>query len=186
MRKLVSFQFITLNGYFEDAAASTAWAIQSMEQRDYALNNMEAENILLFGRITYEHMIAWWPTNAAIKQDPEMAAGMNNAEKIVFSNTLKNVSWQNTRVVGGDITEEIRRLKNTPGKNLCLLGSGSILTLFAAHDLVDEFQLMINPVALGNGHSIFKGLAQQLNLQLLSSKVFSNGVVVLTYIPVRK
>ncbi|MFB6456517.1 dihydrofolate reductase family protein [Chitinophaga sp. Hz27] len=186
MRKLVSFHFITLNGYFEDAAGDTSWASQSQEQRDFALQKMEEENILIFGRITYEHMIAWWPTPAAIRQDPEMAAGMNNAEKIVFSNSLKKVDWQQTRIMGGDIVEEIRRLKTTAGKHLCLLGSGSILTLFAAHELIDEFQFMINPVALGNGHPVFAGLTRQLNLQLLSSRVLNNGVVILTYIPIRK
>ncbi len=185
MRKLTSFQFLTLNGFFSDATGNTSWSSQGDEQRDFALDKMEAENILLFGRKTYEHMINWWPTEAARKADPEMAAGMNNAEKIVFSNTLKKADWQNTRIVSGDIIEEVRRLKNTPGKNLALLGSGSILTQFAEHHLIDEFELMMNPVAIGDGHTLFGGLKKKIPLQLLSTKAFHNGVVLLTYIPAK-
>ncbi|RAJ77523.1 dihydrofolate reductase [Chitinophaga dinghuensis] len=185
MRKLTSFQFLTLNGFFSDATGNTSWSSQGDEQRDFALDKMEAEHILLFGRKTYEHMINWWPTEAARKADPEMAAGMNNAEKIVFSNKLKKAEWQNTRIVSGDIIEEVRRLKNTPGKNLALLGSGSILTQFAENHLIDELELMMNPIAIGDGHTLFGGLKKEIPLQLLSTKAFHNGVVLLKYIPAK-
>ncbi|WP_291910283.1 dihydrofolate reductase family protein [Chitinophaga sp. CB10] len=186
MRKLISFQFLTLNGYFEDAKGHTDWASQGADQRDFAVSMLEQENVVLFGRITYEHMIAWWPTAAAAQMDPEMAAGMNNADKIVFSNTLQTAAWKNTTISSGDVVAAVQHLKKSPGPNLALLGSNSILTQLAAHQLVDEYQLMIHPVAIGNGHTLLGGLRHRLPLQLISSRVFSNGVVLLTYIPSAK
>ncbi|MBV7530342.1 dihydrofolate reductase family protein [Chitinophaga sp. sic0106] len=183
MRKLISFQFLTLNGYFEDAKGHTDFTTQGADQRDFAISMLEKENVLLFGRITYEHMIAWWPTPAAAQLDPEMAAGMNNADKIVFSNTLQGTAWNNTRISSGDLIESVQHLKKSPGPNLALLGSNSILTQLATHNLVDEFQLMIHPIAIGNGHTLLGGLRHRIPLQLTSTQAFSNGVVLLTYIP---
>jgi dihydrofolate reductase len=186
MRKLNAFNFMTLDGYFEGPKKGEyAWHKhhQSTEETEFAEDKLQYDNTLLFGRVTYDQMASFWPTENAVKMVPDVAKGMNKAEKIVFSNSMKNPKWNNTRVIKGDIVEEIRKLKNTSGKNMTILGSGSIITLFAEHGLIDEFQFMVNPRAIGSGTSIFKGIKHQLELKLVSTKAFKDGVVVLTYSP---
>jgi dihydrofolate reductase len=138
---------------------------------------------LLFGRVTYELMASYWPTPDAIKNDPIVAERMNNADKIVFSRTLKKVEWNKTRIMKDNIEEEIKKMKQKPGKNMTLLGSGSILTQFAQQGLIDEYQIMVNPVILGNGKPIFKGIKHSLNLKLIKTKTFRNGNILLYYEP---
>jgi dihydrofolate reductase len=147
------------------------------------VEGLKSGSTLLFGRVTYELMASYWPTPAAIKNDPVVAEGMNKAEKIVFSRTLKQVGWNNTRLVKDNIGSEIRNLKKTSGKDMTLLGSGSILTQFAEEGLIDEFQFMVDPVALGEGTPIFKNIKRRLNLKLTSTRTFKNGTVLLSYQP---
>jgi dihydrofolate reductase len=111
---------------------------------------------------------------------------MNSAEKIVFSRTLNSVQWHNARLVKGDISEEIRTMKQGTGRDMTLLGSGSIVTLFAEQGLIDEFQIMVDPVVLGNGTPLFKGISRRLNLQLTETRRFGNGNVLLCYQPAEK
>jgi len=108
---------------------------------------------------------------------------MNKAEKIVFSRTLTKADWENTRIIKEDITGAIKQLKQTPGKDLCLLGSGSILTQLADAGLIDTYQFMVDPVALGDGTPAFKGLTKKLDLKLTSTRTFKSGVVLLNYQP---
>lgn len=108
---------------------------------------------------------------------------MNRADKVVFSRTLKKAEWSNTRLVKHNIVEEIKKMKGMPGKNMTVLGSGSIVTQFAEQGLIDEYQIMLDPVALGDGTPIFKGIQRPLNLKLISTKTFGSGVVLLSYQP---
>lgn len=184
MRKLTVFNFITLDGYFEGAVkGDISWHKHGGEENQYAGAMLQSGSTLLFGRITYEMMASYWPTPAAIKNDPIVAPGMNNADKIVFSRTLQNPAWNNTTVVNGNIKEEVKKMKQLPGKDMTLLGSGSILTQFAEWGLIDEYQIMIDPVVLGNGTSIFKNIKHPPDLKLTASKVFSSGIVLLCYQP---
>ena len=121
-------------------------------------------------------MASYWPTPDAIKNDPIVAEGMNNADKIVFSRTLKKVEWNNTRLVKDNIAEEIKKMKQMPGKDMTLLGSGSILTQFAQQGLIDEYQIMVDPVVLGDGTPIFKGIKHKLNLKLTTTRTFRTGL----------
>jgi dihydrofolate reductase len=156
MRKLTSFTFITLNGFLHDAHGDISWHNHGAEENQYAAESLKAGNILLFGRKTWEIMASYWPTPMAIENDPTVAAGMNNAEKLVFSTSLKVAAWENTTIVNGDIIAKIGLLKQTSGNNLTLLGSGNILSQFAANGLIDEYLIMIDPVAIGSGIPIFK------------------------------
>lgn len=146
----------------------------------------QSGNTLLFGRVTYELMASYWPTPVAIQNDPAVAGGMNRAEKFVFSRTLRKVAWSNTRLVNGNMEEEIGKLKQMPGKSMTLLGSGSVLTQLAQQGLIDDFQIMVDPVALGAGTSLFKGIKPRLNLKLTATRSFKSGVVLLSYRPVGK
>lgn len=183
MGKLSVFNFVSLDGYYKDLTNNISWHKHSpkgSDENEFAEKGAQSESILLFGRVTYEMMSGWWPTPMAKQADPLMAEGMNKSEKIVFSKTLKKAEWNNTRVVS-DLLEEVKRLKKTSSKDLTILGSGSIVTQLAEAGLIDEYQIMLDPVAIGGGTSIFKGLNQPLELKLADSKVFNSGVVLLTY-----
>jgi len=187
MRKVTAFNFITLDGYFEGPKkGDISWHRHGAEENEYAAENLKIGGALLFGRVTYEMMASYWPTPIAIKNDPIVAEGMNNADKIVFSRTLKKVEWNNTRLVKDNIVEEIKEMKQMPGKDMTLLGSGSILTQFAEQGLIDEYQIMVDPVVIGDGTPIFKGIKHKLHLKLAMTRTFNSGVVLLCYQPVEK
>jgi dihydrofolate reductase len=183
MRKLNAFIFTSLDGYFEGPKRDISWHRHDAEGAAFASKNLEHGSVLLFGRVTYQLMASYWPTPMAAENTPEVAAGMNAAEKIVFSRKLKKASWNNTRIVKGNIEKEIGRLKQMEGTNLTVLGSGRIVTQLAQKGLIDEFQIMVDPIALGKGTSLFKGLKKRVNLELVSTHAFKNGNVLLTYKP---
>jgi len=184
MGRIGVFNFITLNGFYEGPGHDIGWHRHGAEESDFSLEGLSGGSILLFGRVTYEMMIQWWPTPAAIQAMPEVADGMNKAEKIVFSRTLTKAGWHNTRIMSGDIVDAIKTLKRTGGKDMTILGSGSIVTQFADAGLIDDYMIMVDPVCLGEGTPIFKGLKQKLDLKLVSSRTFKSGVVLLNYQPI--
>ncbi len=186
VRKVSVFIFSALDGYFKGPKRDISWHRHDAEGTAHAVKMLKAGNTLLFGRVTYELMAGYWPTPYAINNDPIVAAGMNKADKIVFSRTLKKASWNNTRIVKNNIEEEIVKMKRMPGKNMTLLGSGSILTRLAQQGLIDEYQIMVDPVVLGAGTPMFKGIKQRLNLKLTRTKTFKNGAVLLCYEPMKK
>ena len=185
MRKLSVFESVTLNGYFSGADGDMSWAYAHSadpEFQEFVQGNASAAGVLLFGRVTYQMMESYWPTPLASKNDPVVAKGMNEAEKVVFSRTLEKVDWANTRLVTGVLPDAVRTLKQQSGKDLVVLGSGSIVAQLAGAGLVDEYQIVVKPVALGKGRTLFEGIDGQLELELTSSRAFSNGSVVLTYV----
>ena len=184
MSKLSTFTFITLNGYFKGPMGDISWHRHGAEENEYAAEGLRSGSILLFGRVTYQLMAGYWPTPMAIKNDPLVAAGMNAAEKIVFSRTLKKADWNNTRLIKHNIFAEIKKLKQRPGKDMTLLGSGSILTQFTEHGLIDKYQIMVDPVVLDSGTPIFNGLKHKVDLKLTMTRTFKSGVVLLCYQPV--
>lgn len=183
MRKLTSFTVITLNGYYKNLSGDISWHQHGAEENAYSAESLKPGNTLLFGRVTYQEMASYWPTQAAFDQAPVIAAGMNKADKIVFSRTLENPGWQNSRVIKSNMVEEIKKLKETPGSDLTLLGSGSILMQLAENDLVDDYQIMLDPVAIGAGTTLFANLEHMLKLKLKHSRPFKSGVVLLHYEP---
>jgi dihydrofolate reductase len=183
MRKLIVFNLMTLDGYFEGQDGDISWHNVDEEFNRYAIEKVKAGNTLLFGRVTYELMAGYWPTPEAIKNDPIVAERMNNLPKIVFSRTLDQVHWNNTRLVKGDMLSEIRKMKQESGNNMTILGSGSIVSQLAPQGLIDEFQVMLNPVVLGKGKTMFQGIQDKLALRLTKTRVFYNGNVLLHYEP---
>lgn len=183
MRKIIAYNFLTLNGFFKGPNEDTSWHRHGAEEARYSEEMLGQGNILLFGRKTYEQMVSFWPTPMAAELFPKVAEGMNRAEKIVFSAEPFEAMWENTRVVSGDIVAQVQRLKTSPGKDMTILGSGTLINLFTDYGLIDEYQLMIDPVALPAGTPIFKGIEQKLDLQLINSRVFKSGAVLLCYQP---
>jgi dihydrofolate reductase len=186
MRKLFAFDLMSLDGFFEGLKMDISWHNVDSEFNDYAIVMLDSADTLLFGRITYELMAGFWPTADAIKNDPIVAGKMNALPKIVFSRTLNKVSWNNTRLVKNNIADEIRKMKQMPGRDMALLGSGSILSGLARHGLIDEYRIMVNPLVLGAGTPLFKGIKDRLGLKLLSARAFRNGNVLLRYEPTGK
>lgn len=185
MRKLTVYNFITLDGYFKGPNGDLSWHHHGGEESEFASDSAGQGNTLVFGRVTYDMMASYWPTPMAIEQNKSIAEGMNRSEKIVFSQTLKKASWENTTIIRGDAVAEMKKLKKTEGSDMTILGSGSIISLFAAHGLVDAYQFMLDPVAIGKGTSIFTGISRKLDLKLTHSKVFKSGVILLGYEPMK-
>lgn len=181
MGKLTVFNFITLNGFYKGDNEDISWHQHGGEEAEYSEESLQSESTLLFGRVTYQMMESFWSTPIAAEAFPKVAQGMNQAEKIVFSTTLKKVKWNNSRLVKGNLIDEIKKLKK--GKKLTLLGSGTILTQLAEVNLVDEYQLMIDPVVIGVGTPAFKNIKHNLSLKLKATRAFKSGVVLLTYHP---
>jgi dihydrofolate reductase len=145
--------------------------------------NASGNGELLFGRVTYDMMASFWPTPAALETNRKVAEGINRLPKVVFSRTLAKATWSNTRLMKGDLVEEVRRMKQEPGGTIVILGSGSLVSQLTQAGLVDEFQLALNPIVLGKGRSLFAGVEQRRPLKLVRSRVFANGNVFVCYEP---
>jgi dihydrofolate reductase len=182
MRKLMVFNSVTLDGYFTGADGDLSWAHKAdPEWQDFIAGNARGESEMVFGRVTYEMMASWWPTPQARKSMPAVAERMNTASKVVFSKTLDRVSWSNTKLLKSDPAASIRKMKQQPGPELIIFGSGSIVAQLAQSGLIDEYQIVLNPLALGRGRTMFEGLKKPLNLKLTKTRAFKNGNVLLLY-----
>ena len=182
MRKLSVFNSVTLDGYFTDKNGDMSWAHQDdPEWNAFVAENASGGGMLLFGRITYEMMASFWPSPAAVEQMPEVAEGMNNSPKIVFSRTMDKATWKNTTVVSGDIAAAVRKLKEEPGESMVILGSGTIVSQLTQAGLIDEYQIALNPIVLGSGRTMFDGVKDKLKLKRTESRSFGNGNVFLCY-----
>jgi dihydrofolate reductase len=183
MGKLSVFNFITLNGFYKGVNNDIGWHKHGEEEGEFSAEGAQSDSVILFGRVTYDMMYSFWPTPMAMESMPVVADGMNNSEKIVFSRTLKKAGWNNTRIISSHAVEEIKKLKKALQKDMIILGSGSIVTLCAEHGLIDTYQIMIDPVAIGNGTPLFNGMKRQLDLRLTSTRTFKSGVILLNYEP---
>ena len=182
MRKINVFDNLSLDGYFTDAHSDMSWAHKHDEEwTAFSSSNAGGEAELLFGRVTYEMMAGFWPTPQAAEMLPDVAAGMNRMKKFVFSRTLTMVEWQGTTLVKGDLVTEVTRLKEQSGPDLLILGSGSIVSQLTEARLIDQYQIVLCPVVLGRGRTLFETLKEKVPLALTSSRQFRNGNVVLTY-----
>lgn len=185
MRKLIVFNNQSVDGRFVDQDGNMSWAKDGSDEEfdAFGSENAKGGGTLIFGRITYELMASFWPTRQAIESLPIVAGRMNSGPKVVFSRTLEKASWNNTRLIKGDMVEEIRRMKKEPGDGMVILGSGSVVSRLAREGLIDEYQIVLNPVALGGGRTMFDGLGEKLVLKLAGSRVFRSGKVFLCYEP---
>ncbi|MGI8952692.1 MAG: dihydrofolate reductase family protein [Chitinophagaceae bacterium] len=182
MRKIIVSNFISLDGYFEGQNNELDWFVVGEEFFDFARKQLVDEvDTILFGRITYQMMASYWPD--AKDNDPVITDKMNALTKIVFSKTLDKVEWNNSKLIKGNIKEEINKLKQQPGKNIVIFGSGEIVTALTDLGLIDEYRIILNPVVLGNGNSLFKGVDKKLNLKLTNTKTLGTGTVILYYQP---
>jgi dihydrofolate reductase len=182
LQKLLVFNQVTLDGYFTGPNGDLSWAHkQDPEWDKFVADNAKGGGTLLFGRVTYEMMVAFWPTAAAAKAFPTVADGMNKSQKVVFSRTLDTVSWKNTKLVKDGMADEVRKMKAQPGKGMTILGSGKIVSQLASAGLIDEYQIVVNPIALGKGRTMFEGVKAPVNLKRMSTREFKNGNILTVY-----
>ncbi|AKB77418.1 Dihydrofolate reductase [Methanosarcina horonobensis HB-1 = JCM 15518] len=182
------FNRISIDGFFAGPNGEIDWFIVDPEL-DKALHEMgqpdtDLPGTVLLGRVTYQLFESFWPKVAADPEAPEEARAtaeeLNRMTKVVFSKTLKEVSWQNTRLVKGNVTEEVSRLKQEKGSDILIFGSGTIVQQLTSEGLIDEYLLAVTPVVLGAGKPLFKGV-KKLNFKLLETKNFKSGNVLLHY-----
>jgi dihydrofolate reductase len=184
MRKLVVYNNVSLDGYFVDMNGDMSWAHKAdPEWLAFVSENASGGGELVFGRVTYELMASFWPTPLAVNMNPIVVEQMNNLPKVVFSRTLDKASWRNTRLIGGDLAAEVRKLKGEPGPNMIIMGSGSIVAQLAEACLIDEYQIVVNPLILGKGRTLFDGVGKKLALKLNRSRIFCNGSAAMYYEP---
>ncbi len=186
MRKLAVFNSISLDGYFTDANADMSFAHNAHPDAEwdaFVSGNAQGGGTLLFGRITYELMASFWPTPAATENMPVVAERMNNLSKVVFSRTLDKALWNHTRLIKDDMIGEVQKMKKELVEGMAVMGSGSIVSQLAQHGLVDEYQIVVVPVVLGKGRTMFEGIQTKQLLKLTKTRPFENGNVYLCYEP---
>lgn len=185
MRKILTFENVTLDGFMAGPNGELDWAVRDDEITEYSKEGNDSVDTFLFGRVTYDMMASFWPTPMGKSANPVFAEALNNAPKLVFSTTLKTANWQNTEVAREITQEKILALKQLPGKNMMIFGSGTLVAQLTKLGLIDEYHLMMNPVVLGKGMPLFKGITDRINLTLVQTRTFKNGIVLLKYHPVR-
>jgi len=180
MRKIFLFMMVSVDGYFEGPGHDISWHNVDAEFNVFANQQLKESGVLLFGHRTYELMASYWPTAKGAT-----AKFMNEMPKYVASHTPFTSDWSGTTVLSGDATHEIKKLKEQAGKDIALLGSNNLCVSLMEEGLVDEFRIMVNPVALGTGSSLFIGLSKTTKLQLIKTREFKSGNILNYYIPVK-
>jgi dihydrofolate reductase len=183
MRRIFTFLVASADGYYEGPNGEFDWPVVDEEFNQFALEQLDEVDTLVFGRRTYEGMASYWPTPAAEQDNPRITAAMNGLDKLVASRTLQEATWANTRLVRDDAAGELARLKRQPGKDMAIMGSSALTVSLLRAGLVDELRIMVMPVVLGDGHSLFRTADERIGLRLTGSRPFRSGNVLLTYQP---
>ncbi len=182
MRKVYLFMMISLDGFFEGPNHELDWHnADNDEFLDFAVEQLDATDTLVFGRRTYDMMAEFWPSDYALKTDPETAKRMNSYRKIVFSHNLQKAGWENTTVYNDDVRGVMTKLQEGQGKDIAVLGSSNLCLTLLQRGVLDEVRLMVNPLVLGKGHTLFAGLDKQIDFTLTNTRRFDSGNVLLTY-----
>lgn len=183
MPRLSVFNQISLDGFISDANGDMSWAHRrdDAEWNAFGADNAKGGGTLLFGRVTYELMASFWATPQAMKTMPGIAEPINRASKFVSSRALKEASWQNTKLLKGDLVAEVKNLKSAPGKNITIMGSGTIVSQLTQAGLIDEYHVVVVPILLGRGKTMFQTVEEKVPMKLVKTRTFGNGNVVLSY-----
>jgi len=190
MRKVVVTEYVTLDGVMEDPGGAEqfqhgGWTSPywDAEIGKFQLDGLFASDALLLGRVTYQGFAKAWPS---MKDDAGFADRMNSLPKYVASTTLEALEWNNSHRIQGNVAEAVSQLKQQPGQDILIYGSGALVQTLMQRDLIDAYHLLVYPVALGSGKRLFAdGIGKQA-LKLVEARPFSSGVVALTYQPERK
>ena len=180
MRKIFLFMNVSLDGYFEGPGGDISGFHNDYEA--FSPEQSSGVDAVLFGHKTYE-MMRFWSTPQAEATAPEIAKFMNEKRKFVASHTAFEPGWKNVTVISGDVTGAVKKLKEQPGKTIAIFGSNTLCVSLLQAGLLDELQIMLNPVVFGEGTSLFKGLPEKAALRLAGTQAFKSGAILLTYQP---
>src|SRR6266545_4754540 len=195
MRRIVMFNWVTADGSFAGSDGNLDWVVPDDEQAKAAAEGISGFDTVLFGRRTYERFEAFWrhavddsPTvpdphrpGQRSREHRTIAIALNEMTKLVFSRTLKDVTWRNSRLVRELDPREIETMKRQPGKDLIVFGSGSIVSQLTQHGLIDEYQFVVCSILLGSGRPLLSGVSKNARLDLLEAKQYQSGDVMLRY-----
>jgi len=181
MRKIIFQMLTSLDGFFEGPDRELDWHVVDEGFFRYALDLLNSVDTLLFGRVTYQMMAKYWQSPRAAADDPVIAHKMNTLAKIVFSTTLEKPSWQNTRLVKNNGAGELMKMKEQAGQDMVIFGSSDLAVSLTKQGLIDEYRIIVNPIVLGGGKMLLKGLNCRLKLKLVTSRTFASGCVLLCY-----
>ena len=194
-RRVLASTFVTLDGYMVGPDEDISWVIEGFDpemQADIAEDMSGKSDVFVLGRVTYEIFAAYWPSAVPYdegdelnpsegKEDPRIIRALNDFPKLVFSKTLTSSEWNNTRIIHDGLEDEIRSLKQQPGKAVNIQGSASIVQALARADLIDEYRLYVHPVLLGDGKPLFATGLNRQDFVLAHIKPYANGVVAMSY-----
>ncbi|MDP4086297.1 MAG: dihydrofolate reductase family protein [Bacillota bacterium] len=191
MRKLVLFLHASLDGFVEGPKGEMdiGWVSYDADLEKHAKEVLSTADTVIWGRGTYQMMHSYWPSvpsdPSASQHELDHAKWIEKTAKIVFSTTLEKVEWNNSRLVKEDVEEEIKNLKQQPGKDMVILGSPRLAHYLMQFDLIDEYKITVSPVLIGGGLPLFQGLKEKINLKLIENKTFDSGAIGLVYQTVR-
>ncbi|WP_160724955.1 dihydrofolate reductase family protein [Bacillus sp. USDA818B3_A] len=191
MRKLVLFLHASLDGFVEgpNGEMDIGWVSYDADFEKHSKNILSTADTVIWGRGTYQMMHSYWtsvPSDPSASQhERNHAEWIEKTEKIVFSTTLEKVEWNNSRLVKENVEEEIKNLKQQPGKDMVILGSPGLAHYLMQLDLIDEYKITVSPVLIGSGLPLFQGLMERVNLKLIENKTFDSGAIALVYQTVR-
>lgn len=189
MRKLVASINVSLDGYMSGPHCELDWHFEKWgaDLAESFSRELSRADTILLGRVTYCAMARYWPQKARDlsypREDIAFADMMNNYTKVVFSRTLNRLPWINSKLVRGNLKKEILALKEEPGKDILIYGSGKLIGSLVASALIDEYLLYVHPIVLGAGKPLFNHLPHTLNLKLVKAQTFRSGVILLCYRP---
>ena len=180
MRKIIVTEYLTVDGVFEEPGQ---WSFEYFNEEAmlYKREELFSSDAQLLGRVTYEGFAKAWPT---MPDTGDFGERMNSMPKYVVSTTLTHADWQNSTILNKNVVEEIQRLKEQPGQNILVAGSGRLVHTLMQHQLVDEYRFMVHPLVLGKGKRLFTKETGQVKLHLVETKAFTTGIVILHYQPV--
>jgi dihydrofolate reductase len=195
MRRIVMFNRVTADGYFAGPGGNLDWAVPDAELDRSAVAAFPGTDTVLLGRRTYEMFEGFWPSavddsgsapnpHAAGQLSPEMhamAVWLNQTTKLVFSRSLEKVGWRNSRLIHQLDAREIEAMKRQPGKDMIVLGSGSIVSQLTQQGLIDEYQLAVSPVLIGSGRPLLREVSKRVKLDLVETRQYPSGNVMLRY-----
>jgi dihydrofolate reductase len=179
MRRLIMWNMVTLDGFFEGTQSwEIDWHVWGDDLEQLSLEQLRSADMLLFGRLTYQGMAGFWQTATG-----EVAELMNSIPKVVFSRTLESADWDNSRLVKTNAEQEVARLKQQPGKDLFIFGSADFSSALMKAGLIDEYRLGFNPILLGGGNPLFKPMPERMRMKLLEARPLESGCLILRYQP---
>jgi dihydrofolate reductase len=181
MRKIIVLSYLTMDGFTGSKDGSSDWIVWDDGVNDYYKETQRTADAVLFGRATYEPFKAYWGTSKSSSEDREMVDYINQVRKIVFSRSLKTADWNNAEVVNEISPDKIKAMKQEPGKNILVMGSGSVVSQLENAGLIDEYRFISLPVILGEGKPYFTDLDNVLQLKLIETRKFDCGSILHRY-----